>query len=105
MFIRLKSRLKSAVDAVFPAHMRAPAAGCLAASLASMVPAMAADPAPAPATTASLLEVVTQIFTSAVGWVQTIVGMITSTPLFLIPFMLFMVYLGVNLFNRISRAG
>lgn len=78
-------------------------ASALAASLVSMVPAMAADPTPA--TTSSLLEVVTAIFTAASGWVTTIVGMITSTPLFLIPFMLFMIYVGVNLFNRISRAG
>lgn len=51
-------------------------------------------------TMAAMLTTITQVFTSAVGWVGTVANTISDTPLLLVGCVLGFIGVGVGLFKR-----
>lgn len=101
MFKRIKSRIKSVASKVLPEQFRAPAAGCLAASLISMTPAMANESSTSAMTLQEVLTTVTSILTAALGWVSSTITMITANPLLLVFVVIPLIFLGVNMLRRL----
>ena len=54
-------------------------------------------------TMAAMLTTITQVFTSAVGWVGTVANTISDTPLLLVGCVLGFIGVGVSLFRRMFR--
>lgn len=57
--------------------------------------------AAATATMATLLSTIGEVFTAAVGWVGTIAGVVTSTPLFMIGVVITFIGVGIGLVSRL----
>ena len=54
-------------------------------------------------TMASLLSIITEVFTAAVGWVGSVAEIVVANPLFLIPIVFTFIGIGITLFSRLLR--
>jgi len=52
-------------------------------------------------TMASLLSMITEVLTAAVGWIGTIVGVIIQNPIFLIGIVITFIGVGIGLVSRL----
>ena len=58
---------------------------------------------PAALTMATLLSTITEVFTSAIGWVGTVAETVASNPLLLVGVVISFIGLGIGLFSRLLR--
>lgn len=58
---------------------------------------------PAAMTMATLLSTITEVFTSAIGWVGTVAETVASNPLLLVGVVISFIGLGIGLFSRLLR--
>jgi len=56
---------------------------------------------PAASTMATLLSTIGEVFTAAIGWIGTIAGVVTSTPIFLIGVVIVFIGVGIGLVSRL----
>lgn len=54
-------------------------------------------------TMATLLSTITEVFTSAIGWVGTVAETVASNPLLLVGVVISFIGLGIGLFSRLLR--
>ncbi len=54
-------------------------------------------------TMATLLGTITEVFTSAIGWVGTVAETVASNPLLLVGVVISFIGLGIGLFSRLLR--
>lgn len=73
----------------------------VAASVFSISPALAAEVSPTPMTLTQIISAITEIMTAIVGWSQTVIGLITGTPLLMIFIVVPLAFLGVNFVRRV----
>lgn len=58
---------------------------------------------PTAMTMATLLSTITEVFTSAIGWVGTVAETVASNPLLLVGVVISFIGLGIGLFSRLLR--
>ena len=54
-------------------------------------------------TMASLLSIITEVFTAATGWMGSVAEIVVANPLFLIPIVFTYIGIGITLFRRLLR--
>ena len=54
-------------------------------------------------TMASLLSIITEVFTAATGWMGAVAEIVVANPLFLIPIVFTFIGIGITLFSRLLR--